>query len=178
MRRVSVIGDGDVPPGDARLAVAEAVGRGIVDAGWVLVTGGRGGVMAAACRGGRSAAGWAPGRVVGVLPGTDAADANPWVDTVLPTGLGLARNVIVAQSEAVVAVGGRAGTLSEIALAWQLGRHVVALRGGGWAGRLADRPVDDRDRGRGPDDRVWGADDAEEVLRLLHRAFDGGAAGR
>ena len=84
--------------------------------------------------------------MIGILPGLDATDANPFVDIALPTGLGLARNVlVVASADAVIAIGGRSGTLSEIALAWQLGRPVIAIDGhGGWAAELAGRAVDDR----------------------------------
>jgi uncharacterized protein (TIGR00725 family) len=110
---------------DARTArTAAAVGRAIADAGAVLVCGGRNGVMAAAAR----AAAAAGGVVVGVLPGYDHADANAGCSIVLPTGLGHARNVLVAAGgHALVALPGAHGTLSEMALARVLGRPVVVL---------------------------------------------------
>ena len=103
---------------------AEAVGRGLATAGAVVVCGGLGGVMAAACRGAKAAG----GTTVGILPGADRAEANPWVDVAVATGIGEARNALVVRSgDAVVAVGGEYGALSEIALALKLGRTVVGL---------------------------------------------------
>lgn len=107
---------------------AETVGRLLAEAGETLVCGGRGGVMAAASRGARRAG----GTTIGILPGYDRAAANQWIDHPIPTGLGEARNaVVVASGDAVIAIGGGFGTLSEIALALKLGKPVVTL--GGWA---------------------------------------------
>jgi uncharacterized protein (TIGR00725 family) len=120
--RISVVGAGDASPDEER--VAEAVGRALGEAGAVVVTGGLGGVMAAASRGCVEAGGIA----IGLLPGTDPSDANPWVTVPLATGLGEARNALVVRTaEAVVAVGGGWGTLSEIALARKMGLSVVIL---------------------------------------------------
>jgi uncharacterized protein (TIGR00725 family) len=86
------------------------------------------------------------------------------------TGFHFARNQIIACSDAVVAVGGGAGTLSEIAMAWQLGRLIIACRVDGWSGKIADNPLDSRKRYRDlPDDRIYGADDEREVIELLRR---------
>jgi uncharacterized protein (TIGR00725 family) len=167
---VAVIGPGDLPDDDPRLALARACGRGLVDAGCRLVTGGLSGVMRAASEGARSAPRYAPGAVVGVLPGSDPDAANAAVDVALATGLGVARNVLVASADAIVAVGGCAGTLSELAIAWQLRRLIVALRVPGWSGELADRRIDDRVRFPDlPEDRVFGADTAEEAVALVAR---------
>ena len=126
---VAVIGDAAVEPGDSRDQFAEAVGGLIVDQGWHLQTGGLGGVMEAASRGGRASTAWTPGSVVGILPGWEPSAANPYVDVALSTGMGHGRNLLVAQADAVVAVGGGAGTLSEMAMAWMLRRLLVAFRG-------------------------------------------------
>jgi len=165
---VAVVGNSRLEEGDPFDGVAFALGRGIVDAGWTLVTGGLGGVMAAASRGGRESRCWTKGSIVGLLPGHDPDAANQWVDVAIPTGLDLGRNLIVAHADAVVAVGGEAGTLSEIALAWQLHRLIVAIEGRGWAGRLAGTAVDSRCRY--PDtaaDMVRGAPDARSAIALL-----------
>ena len=167
---VAIVGDAHVPSSDPRLAFAEDAGRRIVDAGWILQTGGRGGVMEAASRGARSAGRWSAGCIVAILPGTDPRAANEHADVVLATGLGQARNVLVASADAVLAIGGRAGTLSEMALAWTLRRLIVARRGDGWSGRLADHPIDDRIRiPEVPNDQVWGADTPQEAVALLQR---------
>jgi hypothetical protein len=98
------------------------IGRGLGAAGCVVLTGGRGGVMAAASRGAHEAG----ATVVGILPGTDRREANEWVGLALPTGMGELRNgLIVRAADAVVAVGGAHGTLSEIALALSAGVGVV-----------------------------------------------------
>jgi len=144
---VAVIGSAACTPDEA--AAAEAVGRLLGEAGAVLVCGGRGGVMVAACRGAKSAG----GLTIGILPGMDASEANPWVDVPIATGLGEARNVIVVRSaEAVIAVGGAYGTLSEIAFALQWGKRVVGL--GTW--ELARAGVPDRGivRAKTPEEAV------------------------
>ena len=104
--------------------MAETVGRAVADAQAILVCGGLGGVMEAACRGARAGG----GLTVGILPGHDRSDANPHVDVAIPTGLGEATNALVVRAaDAVVAVAGEYGTLSEIALALQAGIPVVGL---------------------------------------------------
>jgi uncharacterized protein (TIGR00725 family) len=104
---------------------AEEIGRQIAEAGAVLVCGGRTGVMEAASKGASEAG----GTVVAVLPGVSPADANPYVTFAVATGIGEARNLaVVASGEAVIAVGGEWGTLSEIAHARKLGRPVVAIQ--------------------------------------------------
>ncbi|HSJ45060.1 MAG TPA: TIGR00725 family protein [Euzebyales bacterium] len=119
---VSVIGSA-VPAADTDSA-ARDVGRLLAAADAVVVCGGLGGVMAAVCQGAQEAG----GRTIGVLPGVDAATANPWVDVALPTGMGEARNVLVVRAgRAVIAVGGGFGTLSEIAFARKLQIPVVGL---------------------------------------------------
>lgn len=121
---------------DAQLnGLAEEVGRLLAAHGATLVCGGRGGVMAAACRGALAAG----GVTVGILPGDDPAAANPYVQIAVATGMGHARNAIIVQSaSAVIAVGGAYGTLSEIALARACGRPVVGLRT--WGLDEAGRP--------------------------------------
>jgi hypothetical protein len=119
---IAVIGENDPPPELARLA--EEVGAGIAAAGAVLVCGGLGGAMEAACRGAQRRG----GVTIGILPGTRADDANPYVTYPIPTGLGHARNILVVRSaQAVIAVGGKFGTLSEIAFAKIEGIPVVGL---------------------------------------------------
>jgi hypothetical protein len=144
---LGVIGEGRC---SARVAArAERVGAAIGAAGAVLVCGGLGGVMAAASRGATRAG----GVVVGLLPGLDRADANRWVTIPIVTGLDQARNVIVVRSsDAVIAIGGMYGTLSEIALALKLGRPVIGL--GTWRLRPPDRRRVPLIRATSPEDAV------------------------
>ena len=162
--QIAVIGGGDAPP--SAIVKAETLGLALVDAGYRVVCGGRGGVMEAACRGAKASANASDGDTVGILPGTDPTAANPYVDVVVASGLGLARNaVVVSAADAVVAVGGGAGTLSEVALAWQLDKPIVALDfGEGWSAKLANAAVDPR-----RDDVVHRAHTAHEAVTHLRR---------
>ena len=124
--QIAVIG-GTEPPA-SEVAVAEKVGFALASAGAIVVCGGLGGIMAAACRGAKSAG----GLTVGLLPGRDPTAANPWVDVVIPTGIGEARNaLVVGCASAVIAVDGEYGTLSEIALALRSGTPVIGI--GTWS---------------------------------------------
>ena len=119
---VAVVGPGDATAEER--TVAEEVGRELARRGAVLVCGGLGGAMEAACRGAREAG----GTTVGILPGLDRGDANEFVDIAVATGLGEARNALVVRAaDSLVAVGGGFGTLSEIALALKAGKRVVGL---------------------------------------------------
>jgi uncharacterized protein (TIGR00725 family) len=120
--QVAVIGSGAEHEGRA-----EAVGRLLAERGCTVVTGGLGEVMAAAARGAKAAG----GSTVGVLPGERLADANAWIDHAVATGVGHGRNLaVVASGDAVIAVGGKWGTLAEIGFAKVLGRPVVILEPG------------------------------------------------
>ncbi|MBU0705480.1 MAG: TIGR00725 family protein [Chloroflexi bacterium] len=119
---IGVIGGSAPTSGEA--ATAEAVGRALAEAGAVLVCGGMGGVMEAACRGAKSAG----GLTIGILPGTDSNEANPCVDVPIVTGMRCARNAIIARTaQAVIAIGGSYGTLSEIGFALSFGVPVVGV---------------------------------------------------
>lgn len=145
-------------------AVAEELGRRIVQAGYLLVCGGMGGIMEAACRGGQLAKdGGATGLVMGILPVADHDAGNPHCDVVLPSGLGYARNsLVVLGADVVMLVGGSTGTLSEAAYAWQYGKPIIALSAtGGWAERLAGTSMDDRRA-----DTVLDARSPQEAVKL------------
>ena len=119
---VAVVGGGTCSPEED--AVAERIGALLARANAVVVCGGLSGVMEAACRGARQEG----GLTVGILPGSDRAAANPHVVVAIATGMGELRNgLVVRAADAVIAVGGEFGTLSEIALAVKLGKRVVGL---------------------------------------------------
>jgi len=104
--------------------IAEEIGKGIAERGGILLCGGLGGVMEAACRGAKSAGGF----TVGILPGSRVKKANPWVDLPIVTNLGEARNIIIVRSsQALIALPGRYGTLAEVSFALKFGCPVVGL---------------------------------------------------
>jgi len=120
---IGVIGASRCSP--AGYDLAREIGQRIARGGAAVVCGGLLGVMEAACRGCREAG----GEAVGILPGGDAADANPYVTLAIPTNMGHARNMIIAHtSRVLIVVEGRLGTLSEIAIGLKLGRPVIALQ--------------------------------------------------
>jgi uncharacterized protein (TIGR00725 family) len=122
--------------------------------------------MEAVSQGAHQAANRGGGDVLAILKSYEAESANRWVDIAIPTGLGIARNVVlVAMADVVVAVGGGAGTLSEIAFAWQLGKPVIALTAaGGWAETVAGEAIDHT-----RDDRVIAAATPEEAVAAASR---------
>ncbi|HEX8645617.1 MAG TPA: TIGR00725 family protein [Thermoleophilaceae bacterium] len=153
---MAVVGSGEATASHAELA--ERVGRGLAERGAIVVTGGLGGVMEAASRGAREAG----GTTVGILPGPDRSAANPYVDVAIPTGLGEARNALVARAaDALIAVGGSWGTLSEIALALRAGKRVVGFES--WEVAAPDMPAE----------RILAAADPEEAVELALEGLGG-----
>lgn len=161
--RIAVLGPGRAPA--AWLRMAEDVGLRLARAGALVVCGGLGGCMRAAARGARRGG----GSCLGILPGYDADAADAAVDLPLPTGLGEARNVVVvAGSDAVIAIGGSPGTLSEIALALKLGRPVIGLDT--WRLRSPDARPSGLRRARGPAEAVRWALQAAGARTVAGRA--------
>lgn len=153
---VGVIGGGICSADELRMA--ESVGRRLAERGAILVCGGLKGVMEAACRGAKSAG----GITVGILPGDDRQSANPYVDIPVATGMGHARNAIVVNTaQAIIAIDGSYGTLSEIALGLQGGKTVIGL--GTWTLSLRGQP----DKGIRP------ARDAEDAVEQAVSAATG-----
>lgn len=149
---IGVIGKNEQHPNDIisdnTIALASAVGAEVAKRGGVLVTGARQGVMEAASRGAKQE----NGLTIGFLPSMNKADANDHVDIIFPTGLGRARNLLIARGcDALIMIGGSCGTLNELTIAYAEGRPIVVLRGsGGWADRILtvlhkDRYLDERE---------------------------------
>lgn len=159
---IGVIGAGSADPSIEKIAFD--VGGAIGEKGCHLICGGRSGVMEAACRGHRDRRIDQRCQTIGVLPGTDSEEANEFVDIVLPTGLGLARNTLVVNfSQALIAVSGGSGTLSEIAFAWQLGKPIAAVStSGGWAQELSGQKLDEKRQ-----DSIFSASSAQEAIRFV-----------
>ena len=161
---VSVVGDGTIEEGSEKFNIAFEVGKLLSLEGFILITGGLGGVMEAASQGARDN----NGMVVGIVPGTKAETANTYVNIPVATGLGEARNIIVSNSHAIIAIGGGAGTLSEMALGWKQNRLLLGWRGEGWSKKLADKAVDPKPRFTGiKEDRVFGFDTSKQAMEIL-----------
>lgn len=162
--QVAVIGPGDAT--DAERAAARTVGAGLAEAGVVVVTGGLGGVMAAATAGARDAG----GTTLALLPGDDPAASQVAATVTVPTGLGESRNALVVRAaDAIVAIGGAWGTLSELALALRRGTPVVGL--GTWR-------LDTDLTAAGLDDPVVRAASPEVAVRAVLGILDHLGAGR
>lgn len=162
-RIISVIGGSD--SNQESLELAEQVGAEIARRGVILASGGLGGIMEAASRGAKKEG----GQTIGILPTDSKEHANEFIDIAIPTGLGYARNYLVAKTgDAVIAIDGSAGTLSEIAIAWFSNKPVIALvTSGGWAAKLAGERIDDRRA-----DIVFGAKTPEEAVEMVFRAMN------
>jgi uncharacterized protein (TIGR00725 family) len=163
---IGVVGSSNAS--EAVLNAAYQVGKAVMNTGYSLVCGGLGGVMEAACRGAFDEAGPHTGRIIGILPGSQKTDANPYVDIVIPTGFGYARNFIIACcADAIVAVSGASGTLSEIAMAWQFKKPIVALENlPGISAQFIKKSLDADRPGTG-ERRILGASDAREALAII-----------
>ncbi|HOD14188.1 MAG TPA: TIGR00725 family protein [Spirochaetota bacterium] len=159
--QIAVIGSSDESP---ILPGAVAIGRFIAEQGHVLITGGRGGVMEAASRGAAEAG----GIVIGILPGESLDSSNRYCSIVIPTGLGFARNAVnILSADAVVAIGGSYGTLSELAYASMYDRPLICCTfAGGWSAEFARSR--EASRAGGP---VYIAHTAGEACRHLATIF-------
>lgn len=122
------------------------LGRQVATKDRTFVCGGLGGFMEAVCKGVKQSPDTFNGQTVGILPDETADNANPFIDTAVPTGAGIARNIIIVRTaDIIIAAGGGAGTLSEIAFAWQLEKKVLCVTlFDGWAKELAGRNLDNR----------------------------------
>lgn len=181
MRRrpvIAVIGDGVLLENSAKNKFAYDLGNALITNGYRICCGGLGGVMKEAARGAHASSKYLEGDVIGILPGSDPSAANEFIDIAICTGLDHARNFIVANSDAVVAVGGGSGTLSELSYAWIMKRLVMAYRVpdkilcdeifSDWSSVVADKKLDDKLRyAEILDDRIYGVDTPEDVILCL-----------
>ncbi len=167
LKTVGIIGDSDEVK--SLNEIAEDMGRLIAIAGYTIVTGGRQGVMAAASRGARSVNPRPEtARVIGILPGTNKNEGNQFLDYVIPAGIGWARNqIVVLSSDVVVAIGGGAGTLSEMAYAWVYNKPVIAFNvQQGWSTKLAGERIDERRA-----DPIIKVSRPEEAIKVINDIF-------
>ncbi|MBD5092416.1 MAG: acyl-CoA synthetase [Clostridiales bacterium] len=168
---VSIIGDNYVERDSKNFKFAFEMGKALVDNGYRVVSGGLGGVMQAAFEGAHASEFYQEGDTIALLPVYDRTKANGFADIVIATGLDIYRNVIVANSDAVIAVGGGAGTLSEIAFAWSLKRLMLAYEDAeGWSSKVAGERMDHRTRYENiEEDKVFGVKTADEAIAILEK---------
>ena len=140
MFQIAVIGDSK--SNLETMKIARDIGKEIAKQNCVLICGGKGGIMEAACRGAQEQG----GITIGILPGNDKSEANEYCTIIISTGMGWARNNIIALSaDGIIAIGGRAGTLSEIAYSWMYKKPIIAIESvNGWSAQLAGKYLDDR----------------------------------
>jgi len=163
-----VIGDTHFDPQSPKWQIAEELGRRLVDSDYCIVNGGVGDTPRALSKGARQSCKYAGSSVIAILPGFDPRIAEQNADIIIATGIDHARNLIIANSDAVIALGGGAGTLCEIAYAWELKRLILAFDLPGWSGQLAEKRIDDRQRyPEIADDRVFKVRDCDQALALL-----------
>jgi uncharacterized protein (TIGR00725 family) len=164
---VAVIGDASIGATTEAWLQAFEIGKSLAQEDFIVYTGGLGGVMEAACRGAKAG----KGITVGILPGTDPRVANPFVDLPIATGLAMHRNGVVALAQAVVVVGGKEGTRSEVSFAWSHKRLIISMENiPGCSREIAWKRLDSRIRYAAmEDDKVFGAATAQEVVQLLYK---------
>lgn len=156
--QITVIGDSEVSPSTYKIGVA--LGKLLANMNICVITGGKGGIMEAVSKGVNEAGGVS----VGILPSTDFDEANEYNSIIIPTGLGHTRNAItVLAGNIIIALGGGAGTLSELCFAWIHHKPILTLKGfGGWADKLAHSAIDGR-----REDRIFECKDLEELSNTI-----------
>ncbi len=171
---IAICGDAICEENTHKYQVAYDIGKALVEHGYRIQTGGGYGVMAAAFKGAHSAENYKEGDTIAILPYFDRTNTNEYADIAIPTGLDLYRNLIVANADAVIVVGGGAGTLSEAALAWSMKRLIIAIDSvDGWSKQLAGKALDHRKRYPSiPEDVVYAASNAEEVIELIDKYIE------
>ena len=139
---VAVIGDAYIEENSLKYQMAYEIGKTLVDNGYRVQSGGLNGVMKAAFAGAKASKEYKEGDTIAIIPSFDRSQVNEFADIVIPTGLDILRNAMVANADAVVVIGGGAGTLSEMAMAWSLGKLIVSFKNvDGWSKKLADESI-------------------------------------
>ena len=170
---IAVIGDGKIEKEGLKNELAFETGKALVECGYRVQSGGLGGVMEAAFAGAHAAKNYREGDTIAIIPSFDTTTANAYADIVIPTGLDVMRNTIVANADAVIAIGGGAGTLSEMAMAWSLFRLIIAYDNvDGWSAELAGRRLDVRERYADSDDKIFAVSSVQECMALLNEKID------
>jgi len=162
--QVAVIGSGDIAENPDLIKMTEKLGRLLIDNEYRILCGGLGGVMTFICKGAQESSNYKEGMTVGIVPSLDASSTNPYIDVKIATGMSFSRNqVIIASADVVVSIGGGAGTLSELAFAWQMNKKIIALSpSGGWSEKLVGKKLNDKRT-----DEIFNAKNEEEVISFI-----------
>jgi uncharacterized protein (TIGR00725 family) len=170
-KTIAIAGDSNIDSDPIKQQLAFETGKILVDHGFRLISGGLGGVMEYAFKGAHASQNYKEGDTIGILPMFSPQDANQYADIIIPTGLDIYRNVIIANSaSALVAIGGGAGTLSEIANAWALHRLIIAYKNvDGWSAKVADTKLDHRVRYKDFDDKIFGVTGPQEMIEIIEK---------
>lgn len=171
---VSVIGNRSIEKDGIRYKMAFELGKALIDNGYRVQSGGLRGVMEAVMAGARSSKHYKEGDTIALVPSFNTETANEHADVVIPTGLDVMRNAMVANAYAVIGIGGGAGTLCEYSFAWTFNRLIIAFENtGGWSEKLAGTRLDDTVRYPDiPDDKVYGVTTVEDALKILNEKID------
>ncbi|MHA1562530.1 MAG: TIGR00725 family protein [Promethearchaeota archaeon] len=158
---IGVVGSGSEELNEKIYEIAEKLGYLIAKENYVLVCGGLHGIMELVCKGAKSANGF----TIGFIPSLDKKSANRYVDLIIPTGMGEARNLIlVSTADAIITIAGESGTLSEIAFAWKMSKPIISLNTtGGWSTKLADTKIDNK-----RNDKIHSAQSPEDAIDILN----------
>jgi uncharacterized protein (TIGR00725 family) len=160
---IAIIGNANIDNDIEKQNIAFEIGKLIIDNGFLLATGGLGGVMEYASKGAKSSKKYSQNSIIGVLPDYHSENANEYIDLPISTGLGLTRNLIlISMSNAIIAIGGGSGTLNEISAAWQMNKLIIALKTSGWSEKLLGQALDNR-----RNDIIFGAENSEKAIQIL-----------
>jgi len=162
---VGVVGSGSEELEEKIYEIAEKLGYLIAKENFVLVCGGLYGIMERVCKGAKSANGF----TIGFIPSLDKKRANRYVDLVIPTGMGEARNLIlVSTADIIITIAGESGTLSEIAFAWKMSKPIISLNTtGGWSAKLADTKIDNK-----RNDKIFSAQTPKDAIDILKKLLN------
>lgn len=171
---VSIVGDSVIEHNGLKFQLAYELGKALIDNGYRVQSGGMDGVMKAVMMGAKASDKYVEGDTVAIVPSFDINIVNEYADVAIPTGLDLYRNLIVANASAVIAIGGGAGTLSEIASAWTLKRLIIAFDNvEGWSSKVAETKIDKRIRySEIENDRVYGVNNVCDAITILNENID------
>jgi len=166
-RLIAIIGGSEQTCSEEEMNIAFEIGSSLIDNGYRILCGGYGGVMESVCKGARASEKYHEGDTIGIISTLDSNDANKYCDIVIATGINYARNqIITASGDAVVAIGGGTGTLSEIAFAWQLNKPLFAYSKSGWSGKLSEKRLDNKRT-----DTVIGFASVSELIEKINTLF-------